>query len=85
MGWIIISTLFWGLDIFFIYISNVFPFPSLPFRNPPPSSPCLYESALPLTHSHPPALELTYTGALTTLRIEGISSHQCSIRPSSAT
>jgi hypothetical protein len=40
------------LDIFFIYISNVFPFPGLPFRNtlshlPPP---CLYESAPQPTH-----------------------------------
>ena len=47
------------LDIFFIYISNVFPFPGVPFRNPlsdPPSS-CLYEGASPTTHrlllSHP--------------------------------
>jgi hypothetical protein len=37
------------LDIFFIYISNVFPFPGLPFRNPlsHPSSLCLYEGAPP--------------------------------------
>jgi hypothetical protein len=30
------------LDIFFIYISNIIPFPSFPYVNPlfPPSSPC---------------------------------------------
>ena len=51
--------LFSFLDIFFIYISNVLPFPGIPFRNPlsdPPSS-CLYEGASPTTHrlllSHP--------------------------------
>ena len=40
------------LNIFFIYILNVFPFPGLPFGNSlslPPSS-CLYEGALPPTH-----------------------------------
>jgi hypothetical protein len=46
--------LFFFLDIFFIYISIVFPFPGLPFRNPVsyPPSPCLYENA------HPPTLVL---------------------------
>jgi hypothetical protein len=39
------------LDIFFIYISNVFPFPDLSFENPP--SPCLYYSAPPPTNSLP--------------------------------
>ena len=35
------------LDILFIYISNVIPFPGLPSRNPlaHPSSPCFYEGA----------------------------------------
>jgi hypothetical protein len=47
------------LDIFYIYIYNVFPFPGLPFRSPLfyPSSPCLYESAplptYPLPSSQP--------------------------------
>ena len=38
------------LDIFFIYISIVIPFPGLPFRNllSHPNSPCLYE-AVPLS------------------------------------
>jgi hypothetical protein len=44
--------LFFGLDIFFIYVSNVFLFPGFPFRTPLsyPSSPCLYEGALLPTH-----------------------------------
>jgi hypothetical protein len=39
------------LEIFFIYISNIFPFPDLPFRNPfsYPTSPCLYKGAPPYT------------------------------------
>jgi hypothetical protein len=47
------------LDIFFIYISNVFPFPGLPFRKllSLPCSPCLYKGAPPPSHplpsSHP--------------------------------
>ena len=68
--------LFKKWDIFLIYISNVFPFPGLPFRNPlshPPSS-CLYEGAPP-THSQPPVLAFPYTGALNTLRPKGLSSH----------
>jgi hypothetical protein len=42
---------FFGLDIFFIYISNVFPFPGLPFGKPltHPPFPCLYEGAPPPT------------------------------------
>jgi hypothetical protein len=46
------------LDIFFIYISNVIPFPSFPSENPYP---------LPSSHcspTHPlPFLILAYTGA----------------------
>jgi hypothetical protein len=43
------------LDIFFIYISNVSPFPGLPFGNPlsHSPSPCLYEGAPPPTHPLP--------------------------------
>jgi hypothetical protein len=72
------------LDIFFIYISNVSPSRSL-LQNPPIPSPCLYEGASPPTHSHPPVLAFPYTGALNTLRPEGLSSHWCPTRPSSAT
>ena len=41
------SILIFLLDIFFIYISNVFPFPGLPFGNSLsyPPSPCFYEGA----------------------------------------
>ena len=39
-------------DIFFIYISNVFPFPGPSFRKPlsHPSSPCFYDGDPPPTH-----------------------------------
>jgi hypothetical protein len=62
------------VDIFFIYISNVFPFPGLPFGSPlsHPPSPCLYNGVPPPTHSHPPAVVFPYTGALNTLRPEGL-------------
>jgi hypothetical protein len=37
-----VFSLLFLLDIFFIYISNVIPFPSFPSKNPlsPPPSPC---------------------------------------------
>jgi hypothetical protein len=59
------------LDIFKIYISNVFPFPGLPFRNSLsyPLSPC------PPTHSLLPTLVFPYTGALNNLRPENLFSH----------
>ena len=40
-----------------MYISNVFLFPCLPFRNPlsHPCSPCLYEGTLPHTHPLAPS------------------------------
>ena len=47
------------LNIFFIYIFNVFPFPGLPLGKPfsYAPSPCLYEGDAPPTHpllpSHP--------------------------------
>jgi hypothetical protein len=52
------------MDIFFIYISNIFPFPGLPFRNPLSHTPCLYEGAPPPTHSHPPALTFPNSGLM---------------------
>jgi hypothetical protein len=64
------------LDIFFIYIPNVFPFPGLPFGTPlshPPPPPA-YMSVLP----HPPtpyclpALGFPYTKASNTLRPKGL-------------
>jgi len=73
--------------MFFIYISNIFPFPVLPFGNSlsHPSSPCLDKDAPPLTHSHPPTLAFPYTGELNTLRPNDLSSHWCPTKPSSAT
>ena len=65
------------LDIFFIYISNVFLFPGLPFGSPlshPP--PCLYEGAPhPLTHSYLPIVAFPYIGASNTLKSKGLSFH----------
>ena len=48
------------LDIFFIYISNVIPFPSLPSENP------LFPSPSPCSPTYPylfPVLAFPYTGA----------------------
>jgi hypothetical protein len=67
---------YFPLNIFFIYISNVFPFPGLPFGNPlSHPTPCLYDGASPPTHSHSPTLAFPYIGALNTLRAEHLSSH----------
>ena len=48
------------LDIFFIYISNVIPFPRFPSKNPlsPPPSPCFPTHPLPFL-----ILAFPYTGA----------------------
>jgi hypothetical protein len=67
------------LDIFFVYISNVIPFP---VTLPHPSrdslsyspSPCFYEGVPPPTHSSLPALKFSYTGALSLYRIKGFFS-----------
>ena len=75
------------LAIFCIYISNVSPFlvsyPETPYPNlPPPAS----EGAPSPTHQFPlPALTFPYTGAPSSHRIKGLSSHWCLTRPSSAT
>ena len=57
------GVLFFLLDILFIYISNVIPFPSFPSGNPlsHPLSPCFYEGAHLPTLSHLTALALPYT------------------------
>jgi hypothetical protein len=54
-------------SFFFIYISNVIPFPSLPSGTPLSlsPSPCFYEDAShPTTHFWLPALAFPYTGTL---------------------
>jgi hypothetical protein len=60
------------LDIFFIYISNVIPFPGLPSENP-------LLSPLPLahqpTHSHFLALAFPYTGTYNLHKTKSLSSH----------
>ena len=66
------------LDIFFIYISNGFPFPGLPFRTPYPILPPPASMRVlphPPTHSHLPALAFPYTGVLNPLRHKGCFSH----------
>jgi hypothetical protein len=78
------GVLFFLLDILFIYISNVIPFPSFSSWNslpilPPPAS------VRVLTHSHFPALAFPYNGASKLHRTKGLSSPWCPTRPSSAT
>jgi hypothetical protein len=58
--WIFHIFPFFLLDIFFIYISNVFPIPGFPSENPLSILP---PPAHKPTHSHFPALALPYTGA----------------------
>jgi hypothetical protein len=54
------------LDIFFIYISNVFPFPGVPFRNPHPIlPPHAFMTVHPPPHTHTPIF-------LKTLRPKGL-------------
>jgi hypothetical protein len=72
------------LDILFIYISNVIPFPVSPLEN--------YSIPLPLllwgcssNHSHLPSLAFPYTGVSSLQRTKGLSSNWCQIRPFSAT
>jgi hypothetical protein len=59
------------LDILFIYISNVIPFPNLSPRNllshPPPASMRVY--------THPPTLTFPYTGASNLHGTKGLFSH----------
>jgi hypothetical protein len=70
-------------NIFFIYISNVIPFPRFSPRNtlslPPP---LLLWGGSP-TYTHLPTLAFLYTGALSLHRTKGPSCHWCLTRPSS--
>ena len=64
------AELFFLLDIFLIYISNVIPFPGFPSKKYPlpPHQP---------THSYFLALAFPYTGAQSLQRTKGLSSHWC--------
>jgi hypothetical protein len=66
------SFLFFLLDIFFIYISNVTPFPSFSSETPPSPVPPLAPQS---THSCFLALAFPYTGAWNLHRTKGLSSH----------
>jgi hypothetical protein len=60
------------VDIFFIYISNVIPFPGFPSENPYPISP----SSVPQpTHSCFPVLAFPYNMALSLHMTKGLSFH----------
>jgi hypothetical protein len=90
----ILFLFFWKflLDIFFIYISNVIPFPGFPSeiplrKLPIPSSPAsMMVLPQPTTHSllplHP---GIPLTGESSLHRTKGLSSHWCQTRASSAT
>jgi len=70
------------LDILFIYISNVSPFPGFLTANPYPILlPLLLMRVLTPNPSHLIALAFPYTGASSLHN--GLSSHWCQIRPSS--
>jgi hypothetical protein len=68
------------LDIFFIYILNVIPFPGFPSQKNL-SLPPTYQ----LTHSQFLVLAFPYIGSSSLHRNKGLSSHWWSTRPSSAT
>lgn len=72
---------------YFIYFSNVIPFPGSPSGSPlfHPLSPCFYEGALSPTHFCLLILAFPYSGALSLHRAKGLSSHWWPPRPSSAT
>jgi hypothetical protein len=70
------------LDIFYIYILNVIPFPSFPSKNPLSSTP---HPTLQPTHSCFLTLAFPCTGAYNFHRIKGLSLHWWPTKRSSAT
>jgi hypothetical protein len=76
------NILFLFLIRYFIYISNVIPFPSFPSENPLSTPHSLCSPSHPLPYL---VLEFPYTGAQSLHRTKGLSSHWWSTRPSSAT
>jgi hypothetical protein len=72
------SQIFLKINILFIYISNVIPFPGHSLCKTPILSPLtwLYEDAPhPPTHFHLTALAFLYTGASSLHRNKGLPSH----------
>ena len=66
------------MDVFFIYISNVTPFPVSPPETPYPILPSLASMQVfphPPTHSFLPALSFPYTGVLGLHWTKDYSSH----------
>jgi hypothetical protein len=88
-GFLQIITFLFLLDIFFIYISNVIPFPGFPSENPlshlPPHIAFMRVLRHPPTHSHLTALKFPYTGTSNLHRTKCLSSHWCQISLSSVT
>jgi hypothetical protein len=83
-----LSTLYFLLDIFFIYLSNVIPFPGFPSETPYAMLPLPASMRVLLhlpTQSCLSALAFPYTGVSSLRRTKGVSSHWCQTRPSSAT
>ena len=81
---IIVIYLFILLDILFIYISNVIPFPDFSPRNTLSHLPhsCFYQGVPPTIHPLLPPH--THTGASSLHRTKDLFSHWCQTRPSSA-
>jgi hypothetical protein len=66
------------VDIFFIYISNVIPFPGFPSKNPYFTLPSLASMKMcpnTPTYSLLPTIEFLYTGASSLHRTKGLFSH----------
>ena len=76
------------LLILFIYISNASPLPSFSSANPlsyPPTPTSIRVLPHPQSQSCLTTLAFPYAGASSLHRTQGLPSHQCQIRPSSAT
>jgi hypothetical protein len=71
-SWTFINPILFLLDIFFIYISNVIPFPTFPTEKP---LSLLTSSSHQSAHSLFMALTVPYTGAYNLPRTNGVSPH----------
>ena len=84
---LVLFFIYFLLDIFFIYISNVIPFPSPPTLNAPIqyNSSCFEEGALPPIHPLlPPCPGIPLHWGIEPSHTKGLSSHLCPTKPSSA-